>query len=220
MLCVSEVYQAASIRQAKEVFRRHRVDLLLCDIELCQENGLDLVEWVNENYTGVRSVIISCHRDFNYAQRALRIGTADYCVKALTYDELEAVLTKVVRTMAGGVPETRLKETSAAESATDIVTAAQTYILGNIRKEMTRGDIAGHAHVHPDYLNRLFKQTLGMTLMDYYIRERMLYAKELLQAEGMTVTKAAAALGYSNFSHFSRAFKRVTGMNPVDFKRC
>jgi YesN/AraC family two-component response regulator len=218
LLGVSQTYSARNIRQAKEIFRNNRVDIVLCDIELCQENGLDLIEWVNQHYEGVRSVILSCHADFTYAQRALRLGTADYVVKALTYEELEDVIAQIVRDMENPQHQTR-DDDALNSSEPDIIDEVQRFIIQHIKTGVSRKEISDFVHLNSDYLNRLFKKEMGMTLMDYYQQERMIYAKKLLSQMDMTVSKAAAILGYSNFSHFARAFKRATGLNPTDCKK-
>jgi len=94
---ISTVYKASNIRQAKEVFKSHAVDIMLCDIEMPQGNGLDLLKWVREYYPGTESIILTCHADFSYAKKALQLGSLDYVLKALTYDELEKVIVKAIQ---------------------------------------------------------------------------------------------------------------------------
>ncbi len=47
---VENVYTAADVPGAKRVFERQPIDFLLCDIEMPQENGLELLSWVRENH--------------------------------------------------------------------------------------------------------------------------------------------------------------------------
>ena len=96
-LGVTEVYKASNIRQAKEVFGNHQVDIMLCDIEMPQGNGLDLLEWVREQSPATETIILTCHTDFEYARKALKLGGLDYVLKAMTYDELENVILKAIR---------------------------------------------------------------------------------------------------------------------------
>lgn len=93
---ISTVYKANNIRQAKEVYKNHTVDIMLCDIEMPQGNGLDLLKWVREYYPRTESIILTCHADFSYARKALQLGSLDYVLKALTYEELEKVILKAI----------------------------------------------------------------------------------------------------------------------------
>lgn len=93
-LQVSEVYTAYNIRQAKEVFNQHAIDLMLCDIEMPQGSGLELLEWVREKYQRTESVFLTCHADFEFAKQAMKLGSLDYILKPIPYAELEKVIVK------------------------------------------------------------------------------------------------------------------------------
>lgn len=93
---ISQVFTAQNIRQAKEICTCHSVDLMLCDIEMPQGNGLELLEWVRENHPLVETIILTCHADFDYAQKALQLGILDYMLKTMAYTELESILSKAI----------------------------------------------------------------------------------------------------------------------------
>ncbi|TBL79901.1 response regulator [Paenibacillus thalictri] len=95
-LSISEVYVAYSAKQAKEVFANHEIDLMICDIEMPQGNGLDLLTWVREQFRSTETVFLTCHSDFSYAKKALQLGSVDYMLKPVRYSELEDVLQKAI----------------------------------------------------------------------------------------------------------------------------
>lgn len=66
------------------------------------------------------------------------------------------------------------------------------------------------------YLKKGFKTVVGKTIHEYQQELRITKAKELLQQQNLSVTDVANTLGYSSISHFSTAFKRVTGMKPCE----
>lgn len=94
---VTSVFTAYSVKQAKRVFESEQVDILLSDIEMPQEDGLQLLEWVRQHYPETGTVILSCHTDFTYARRALQLGSTDYALKSMTYEELERVIAEAIR---------------------------------------------------------------------------------------------------------------------------
>jgi two-component system response regulator YesN len=53
-LSIVEIHTAYNNRQAKEVFAEHEIDLMICDIEMPQGNGLELLAWVRRT-TGRRN---------------------------------------------------------------------------------------------------------------------------------------------------------------------
>jgi AraC-like DNA-binding protein len=67
-------------------------------------------------------------------------------------------------------------------------------------------------------LKKLFKQSYGMAVYQYYQKNRMHKAKELLAVGKLSVSETGAALGYQNLSNFSAAFKKEFGCLPSEFK--
>lgn len=93
---VSEVHTAYNVQDAKHVFARHSIDLLLCDIEMPQGSGLELLAWVKENHPTTESIFLTCHADFHYAKQAVQLGSFDYLLKPLPIPELEGVITRAI----------------------------------------------------------------------------------------------------------------------------
>jgi len=89
---ITSVYTANNLRQAQEVFLNHKVDLLLCDIEMPKGSGLDLLKWVRENYIETEAIFLTCHSDFIYAKKALQLKSFNYLLKPVDYQELEDVI--------------------------------------------------------------------------------------------------------------------------------
>lgn len=89
------------------------------------------------------------------------------------------------------------------------------YIYDHIGEEIHRSDIAEYLHMNVDYLGRLFKKHRGSSLKEYIIAEKMKVARELLRTTMLPIGFVAAKVGYANFSHFSRIYKKVFGISPT-----
>ena len=105
-LGISHVFEAANIKEAKNIFRAHPVHLMLCDIEMPQGSGLDLLAWVRERYPAVRCVFLTCHAEFAYAQRAIELGSTEYILKPVAGQRLKEAVLKAM----GEVKADRLVE--------------------------------------------------------------------------------------------------------------
>ncbi|CAM4212759.1 response regulator [Paenibacillus alkaliterrae] len=92
----SAVFTAYNIRQAKEIFESRRIDIMICDIEMPQGSGLELLSWVKENYPKTESVFLTCHADFKFAQQAIQLGSFDYLLKPVPPAELEKIINKAM----------------------------------------------------------------------------------------------------------------------------
>lgn len=85
-----------------------------------------------------------------------------------------------------------------------------------IDQPLTIKELSRRVAINECYLKKGFKALTGKTIHEYQQELRITKAKELLQQQGRSVTEVANTLGYSSISHFSTAFKRVTGMKPCE----
>lgn len=95
-LGIAQVFTATSAAGARSILSDNEIALMLCDIEMPGENGLELNNWVNENYPQVVRILLTCHADFTYAQESLRLGCFDYIVQPAPYDEIEDSLQRAI----------------------------------------------------------------------------------------------------------------------------
>ena len=92
---MSEVFEAYHAREAKAILESMPIDLMICDINMPEENGLELLEWAKMRYPELEAVFLTCHTDFNYVRKALQLGSCDYLLKPVVYEEMEEVLLKI-----------------------------------------------------------------------------------------------------------------------------
>ena len=74
--------------------------------------------------------------------------------------------------------------------------------------------------LHHDYsaLSKLFSETEGTTIEQYYIRLKIEKVKELIVYDELTLTEIADRLGYSSVAHLSAQFKKLSGLTPSFYK--
>ncbi|OPH46640.1 hypothetical protein BC351_14225 [Paenibacillus ferrarius] len=93
-LSISHIHVAHSTKQAMRIFGEHLIDIMICDIEMPQSSGLELLSWVREQHSLTQSIFLTCHSSFAYAQEALQLGSLDYMLKPVKFNELRAVVLK------------------------------------------------------------------------------------------------------------------------------
>ena len=104
------------------------------------------------------------------------------------------------------------------KSTTKTIDQIMLYLNKNFTKSLTLQSVADSFHISKDYCNRLFKQASGMTIMQYVIYNRVLYAKKLL-SEGVLATEAALMAGFSEYGNFYRSYCKITGSKPGEDKQ-
>lgn len=95
-------------KEALEACLRHQVDILITDIGMPLMNGLELIEEVRRTNPQLKTIILSCHEDFQFAQRAVKLDVGEYILKESFHIEH---LIDVIRSMI-----TRLNEEYVAQS--------------------------------------------------------------------------------------------------------
>ena len=80
-------------------------------------------------------------------------------------------------------------------------------------------DIAAFCNINRNYLNRLFKESIGRTLQNFLMYYRMKQAAELLKVSELTINEIGKRCGYQNQLHFSRAFKNIFGLSPMQWRK-
>ena len=92
------------------------------------------------------------------------------------------------------------------------------YIDANYDKAITLAEIARASHLSVSRLAHLFKDQMGVTLIDYVTQVRIERAKELLLGTDQSCTDVCFQVGYGNPSYFTRTFKSLAGMTPQQFR--
>lgn len=96
---IKTVLTASNIRQAMELIRTARVDILLSDVEMPQGSGLELLEWVRQEKIPLSCIFLSSYAYFGYAQKAISLGGSDYLLKPVSHRELEEKLSALVQSL-------------------------------------------------------------------------------------------------------------------------
>ena len=96
---------------------------------------------------------------------------------------------------------------------------AISFIEMNYGRAISVEDIADFCNINRSYLNRLFKESTGKTLQNFLMYYRMNRAAELLKVSELTVNEIGKRCGYQNQLHFSRAFKTIFGLSPMQWKK-
>ncbi len=108
---------------------------------------------------------------------------------------------------------------SHSRELSSFVMKAVRYIEEHLGEELSREDIANHVYLNPAYLSRLFKKETGQSLTDHILELRIAKVKPMLEKTNLKISDIAQTVGYDNFSHFTKMFKKATGLTPFEYRR-
>lgn len=104
------------------------------------------------------------------------------------------------------------------KKATSIVERAEKYISEHYAQAISLDDVAQSVNLSQHYFSRFFKQEKGVGFADYLAKVRIDHAIELLLMDELSVKEIAYMVGFNDPNYFSKAFKKITGFTPLEYK--
>lgn len=92
------------------------------------------------------------------------------------------------------------------------------FIESNLEQPLVLADLAAVAGLSPYHFARMFKQSAGEPPHAYVLRRRVEQARGLLAGSPLSLAEIAARCGFSNQSHFTGVFRRLTGVTPKRYR--
>lgn len=99
-----------------------------------------------------------------------------------------------------------------------IVQKAEDYIARHYMEPIKLEQVAQAVNLSKYYFSRFFKRKKGMSFTEYVTQVRVDCAKELLASTQLSVKEIAYQSGFRDPNYFSKLFKRITGVNPSEFR--
>jgi len=93
------------------------------------------------------------------------------------------------------------------------------YIERNYSGPIGNRELADLIHVSEGRFSHLFKESAGMAPLQYINKVRLEKAANLLKRGDYTVAEVANAVGFSDYNHFGRLFRRAFGCTPMEARK-
>ena len=85
-------------------------------------------------------------------------------------------------------------------------------------RRLTLDELAREAGVHPVHLSRVFRRGVGEGIGEYVHRLRVRTACERMLDRDASLAEVSYSTGFADQSHFTRSFRKITGMTPAVFR--
>ena len=208
----------SSAEQALAYIRQgNKVDAVLTDIRMGDLSGIELSEYIYADRPDIAVVIITGYGEFDYAQKAIRMGAVDYLLKPVEAETFAQVLENLEKMLdeRGGKQEEQPEEILNPSALENIVEEIQSRYNENI----TLTGFSEKHNISAGHLSNLLKERLGMSFSEYITAKRVQKAKELLADERLSVEKVANEVGYKDYFYFTKVFKKAVGISPSKYRK-
>jgi len=133
--------------------------------------------------------------------------------EAVTVQGLISVLRQHVMVMLDAVRRPRHADREAK------LARATRYVEVHLDKSLSVPEVARVAGYAPTYFSRLFADLYGQTFERWVLAARIGRARQLLRTTELGVGKVRVACGFAAKAYFYRAFRRATGVTPLEYRR-
>ena len=196
--------------------------LILCDVRLQEQSGLNIIRQMKEQGVSSVVVIISAFAEFSYAQTALELGVFQYLLKPFPKETLEACLNR----LASYLPKQAVVEGSREHPdrpdrrRSNRIDSILEYIQDNASDpSLSLSRVASAFYMNASYLGQRFHQQTGVKFTDYLNLYRIVKACDLLLNSQLLTYEISEMVGFGNINYFHRVFKKVTGVGTEEFRK-
>ena len=219
-------------REGKKLIEEKRPDMVFLDICMPEMDGLTMVAALQSEYKDMLVTVLTGFRDFEYAQRALHLGVCRFLLKPSNMTELEEAISYMVSRLdeQGGLAATEKAADGEPQKAGEIVEntqeAAGNFIVRNAIAYMEEhyaekiylNDVAEQIYVSQWHLSKLLNKELGQNFSEVLNGIRIKKAEELLKDPSLRIGDIAEEVGFLDVAHFSRIFKKITGVSANEYR--
>jgi len=196
------VLLASDARTAEILLTQEPVDLIILDVVLGHENGLDFLTKLRQK-RDVPVLVISAFGNKEVVLAAMRSRANDYLDKPFTLSQLYAKVREL--TAAGHRPD------HVAERIRELI--EQQYM-----RDWTVEELASALHLSVRNMRRAFQQKYGRQVTDFLEETRIRSAQQLLATTDFHIKKVASQVGFRDRHYFTRVFRQIVGKGPRVFR--
>lgn len=208
------VGEAADGMEALAAIETLQPDIVIMDINIPIMNGLKVIQTSRVRYPNMAFIIVSGYDDFSYCREALRMQITDYILKPVNYDEFGSCIDRLKIALY------QKKEVKNVENQEErMITGIIRYLQEHLAEEISLNILAEEFHLSSQYISQLFKNEIGVNFLAYFTNIRMENAKKLLISTSLSIGEISNQCGYGDYRVFTKAFKKVEGSIPSQYRR-
>ncbi|MEI2272939.1 helix-turn-helix domain-containing protein [Sphingobacterium sp. ML3W] len=222
------IFTSATVAEAKACLLKQKVDLVVTDLNLPVESGLDLCVHIKKQakLTYIPVLIVTAVVNQQLAVEALQAGASDYINKPFHIGLLRSKIAQILSQQQNLVKRYK-KQIQVNLSQPEIESADEQFIRALVREiEQDLSDstlsvelLAKRLHITRVGLYKKVLAITGYSPMEYIRHIRLKRAMHLVQNSKLSMAEIAYEVGFGNPKQFSKYFKSAFGNLPSFYRK-
>ena len=214
--------------EGMELIEEKNPDIVFSDIAMPGMQGLQMIAGLRVEHKDMMITILTGYRDFDFAQMAIKLGVCRFLLKPSNLAELEEAVQYMVDTLKSKENQEHAslntEEISGAEeenhgtAGSFLVKNALEYLEEHYAERLTLGELAEKMYVSQWHLSKLLNRHTKKNFNELLNETRICEAKKLLKDPSLRVGDVADMVVFFDIAHFSRVFKKYTGMSANEYR--
>lgn len=200
--------------EGKELIQKYKPNIIFCDISMPELDGLTMIVGLKSEFEDMEISILTGYRDFDYAQQAINLGVTRFLLKPSSMKEIE----EAVETMTENLKKKHILIEPHEKANSFIVKNAMKYIDEHYKEKLTLSEVAKKIYVSQWHLSKLLNTEMEKSFSEILNDTRIKYAKKMLEDSSLRIGDVAREVGFLDFSHFSRVFKKIEGISANEYR--
>lgn len=217
------------LTEAYESFGTCGSTVMLLDAGHSPEKGLQLLTRIRKCCVSVPVIFLTDVSSEEVVISAFKAGVREYFKQPVNMSELQKCIETLLKLRRSTV-DTRIPHNTRQEridQGSDLFLHSGThdgllrtvrYLKEHLDEDISLDKVSEEAGMSKFHFCRIFKESFGMSPMQFLTFNRIERAKVLMQKSGLSISSVIFKVGFNDISGFNRQFKKVTGMTPSTFK--
>jgi len=222
-------------------------DIVISDIQMPKLNGLEMIEALKNISAGIKFIILTGHREFDYASKAINLGVVKYLLKPTNIEDIKSAVAEAMMILDeerakdedikalrskliqiekqeisedtnNGTEDLQVGNKDTEQKVNYLAVNAIKYMKENYSKKLDLHIVADSLFISSWYLCKVLKKGVDNSFVPLLNEIRISEAKNLLIESNYKVYEICEMVGYTDKSYFTKIFKKYTGMTPNQYR--
>lgn len=217
-----------TVKEAKDHLTKKDYDLVIADIQLSGESGIDFCSYLksSEHYRHIPILMVTAVMDQKIQLQALRAGASDYILKPFNFELLKSKIASVLNQKSSLVKKYQ-KQIAIEFSQPEVESADEKFMrvfILEVERDLSDSTLsveilAGNMHMTRVGLYKKILAITGYSPTEYIRHIRLKRAMHLIQHSSLSLSEIAYEVGFSNPKQFTKYFKATFGFLPSYYRK-